>query len=182
MTDQDSDKPYGMLPDEKISQVMIYTPYCLCWGEVVTKEVIRVSTWLRTNAAPDNVLLWKARVLTGQTGAKPVMFPELHIPVSQIIAIHLIPPAQHPLDYDSRDGLRREEPVTVLVGSYRFDGNLLIAQKSNLTKYIEITKEVFSSLYDVDVSYPMLTSMGKLKVPFLLFRYGDSLISSRDNK
>ena len=178
---EDNFTPIAPAADEKLSQVMIYTESSLCWGEVITKEMIRVSTWLRTNAAPDNVLLLNARVLlaNASAAAKPAVFDELHIPANKILAFHLIPPAQDPLDYDPRDGFRRLAPVTALVGSYRFDGKILVAQKADLAKFIEVTKEVFTSLYEVEVSYPMLTSMGKLKVPFLVFRFSEGLLSSR---
>jgi hypothetical protein len=181
MSEQPLTPVYTKAEDEKVSQVMFYTSFSLCWGEVITKELIRVSTWLRTNAAPDNILLWNARVLPIQNSSavKPVFYPEIHLPINTILVYHLLPPAQDPLDYDSRDGMRRLEPVTALVGPYRFDGKLLIAQKSNLTKYIEISKETFSSLYDVEISYPMMTSMGKLKVPFLLFRFSEALLSAK---
>ncbi len=167
--------------DEKISQVMIYTESTLCWGEVVTKEMIRVSTWLRTNAAPDNVLLKNARVLLvhAASAAKPSIFEELHIPTNKILAMHLIPPAQDPLDYDPRDGVRRLYPVTALVGAFRFDGKILVAQKADLTKFIEVSKETYTSLYEVEVSYPMMTSMGILKVPYLLFRFAEGMLSNR---
>jgi hypothetical protein len=181
MTDQTTNRPYDIADDEKLSQVMVYTDYSLCWGEVATKEIVRVSTWLRTNAAPDNMLLYNARCLPSQSSQslKPTGFNELHIPTHHVLAYHLLPPAQDPLDYDPRDGLRRLEPVTVMSGPYRFDGNLLLAQKSNLTKFIEISKEVYTSLYDVEITYPLMASMGKLKVPFLLFRFTDALLSTR---
>ncbi len=169
--------------DEKLSLVMVYTNYLLCWGEVITKEVIRVSTWLRTNAAPDHITLLNARALQVQQSApqKPIGFNEMHIPLEQITAFHLMPPAHDPLDYDQRDGMRKLEPVTVMVGPYRFDGNLQIAQKADLQKYLEVTKEMFTALYDVDITYPMVTASGKLKVPFLIFRFTDALLASSTN-
>lgn len=181
MSDIPNAKPYLLDPEEKSSQVMIYTNSSLCWGEVVTKELIRVSTWLRTNAAPDNILLWNARVLLAQSNAaiKPSQFTELHIPTNQVIAFHLIPPAKDPLDYDPRDGMRKLESVTALVGPFRFDGNILIAEKANLTKYIEVSKETFTSLYEAEISYPMMTGMGKLKVPFLMFRFAEGMLSTK---
>ncbi len=53
--------PLGV--DEKVSQVMAYTDSFLYWGEVITKTVIRVSTWLRTNTAPDYVSLYNGVAL-----------------------------------------------------------------------------------------------------------------------
>lgn len=179
--DQTANSPYELGIDDKVSQIMVYTEHILCWGEVITKEMVRVSTWLRTNAAPDSVLLYNARSLPSQStqALKPQVYPELHIPTHHILAYHLLPPAQDPLDYDPRDGLRKLEPVSVLSGPYRFDGNLSIAQKSNLTKFIEITKETYTSIYDVEITYTMMASMGKLKIPMMLFRFADGILSSR---
>jgi len=180
MSEQTVAYPYPVAEDEKVSKVMVYTSSLLCWGEVVTKDMIRVSTWLRTNAAPDYLTLFQARVLqVHQSSAqKPVLHKELHIPANQILSIHLIPPAQDPPDYDPKDCIRRLVPVTVLVGAFQMDGDLLIAQKSDINKFLEITKETYTSLYNVELTYPLATSAGKLKVPFLIFRLSEALISA----
>jgi len=180
MEDQGNINGNRIADDEKLSLVMVYTNYLLCWGEVITKELIRVSTWLRTNAAPDHITLYNARVLQVQQSApqKPIGYREMHVPLPQITAFHLMPPNHDPLDYDPRDGLRKLEPITVMVGPYKFDGNLLIAEKATVQKYLEVTKETFTSLYDAEITYPMVTTSGKLKVPFLIFRFNDALLAS----
>ena len=179
MNTQSASSAYTIGDDEKVSRVMIYTFSLLCWGDVITKEMIRVSTWLRTNAAPDHVTLLQAKVLQVQQPAqpKPTTYEQLHIPCSQIIAMHLLPPAQDPIDYDPMDGVRHQEPVTLMIGPYQMAGNLLISQKADINKYLEITKESFPSLYDVEISYPMVTSTGKLKVPFLIYRFSKAIFS-----
>jgi hypothetical protein len=100
MTEQTVTYPYPVAEDEKVSKVMVYTSSLLCWGEVVTKDMIRVSTWLRTNAAPDYLTLLQARVLQVHqpSAQKPVLHKELHIPANQILSMHLIPPPQDPTD------------------------------------------------------------------------------------
>jgi len=180
MTTQTNSYPYSVGEDEKVSRVMVYTSSLLCWGDVITKEMIRVSTWLRTNAAPDHLTLLQAKVLQVQQSSqqKPAIYKDLHIPLSQILSFHLIPPAQDPLDYDPKDCIRRLEPVTVLIGPYQMDGNLMIAEKSDINKFLEITKETYSSLYEVEITYPMSTSTGKLKVPFLIYKFSEALFSS----
>ncbi len=180
MNSQTNSNQYTIGEDEKVSRVMVYTSSLLCWGDVITKEMIRVSTWLRTNAAPDHLTLHQAKVLQvqHQSQEKPAVYKDLHIPLSQILSYHLIPPAQDPLDYDPKDCIRRLEPVTILIGPYRMDGNLMIAEKSDINKFLEITKETYSSLYEVEISYPMSTSTGKLKVPFLIYKFSEAMFSS----
>lgn len=44
---------YTLSADEKTALVMIYTHNSLLRGNAVVKESIRVSTWLRTEGAPE---------------------------------------------------------------------------------------------------------------------------------
>lgn len=80
--------------DEKVIPLMVYIPGKLIWGEAIIKEAIRVSTWLRTNVAPEVLALYNAKLLIPSAGAKlkPISHPELSVFVNQIIAYHLIPP------------------------------------------------------------------------------------------
>lgn len=183
MTDQASTPLYTLGPEEKIANVMIYLPEGLCWGEVIVKNQIRVSTWLRTNAAPDTISLFNARYLlvTNAVSTKPILFPEIHIHASQILAIHLVPPARDPLDYDPSEPNRRMEPLTILVGFFRFNGFIRLAGKTTLAKYLEITREQFTPIYDAHVSCLALPSLATIKVPFLLVRQSTSYFATRSS-
>ena len=46
-------------PDEKSTLVMTYTQNMLVRGEVVTRQGVRVSTWLRTQGVPEYIHLFK---------------------------------------------------------------------------------------------------------------------------
>jgi hypothetical protein len=70
MTDSEVGKNYTLEADEKATPVMVYTPKHLVWGEVVTKEVIRLSTWLRTQAAPQYICLHESQMM--YVGGGPV--------------------------------------------------------------------------------------------------------------
>jgi hypothetical protein len=171
MTETAQTPPYTLGSDEKVAQVMAYTASAFYWGEVVVKEMIRVSTWLRTNTAPDRFCLFNARaMLTTGAPTRPMQFSELHIATSQVLMFHMVPPAKDPPDYDPTEPNRYMQPVSLLIGSFRVDGNLRLSTRSNISKFLEITRESFTSVYDARVSNPALPAFGSVAVPYLIVR------------
>ncbi len=164
-------KPYTLSPDEKATPAMVYTPQAMAWGDIVTKAVVRVSTYLRT-LNPDYVSLYDARVLPLRAGEalQPLRFPELHIRTPQVIAFHLLPPADEPPDYDPTEANRKMERITVLLGPFRFDGLARMATTVDLAKFLEITTETFLSLYEVEVTVPGARGLGAVRAPQALIR------------
>ncbi len=171
---------YTLQPDEKATMVMVYTDSYLYWGEVITKERIRVSTWFRTNAAPDNLCIYNGMaLLPGSSGPlKPINYPEVHIPMERVIAFHMLPPSCDPVDYDASESNRKMENVVALVGQFRLDGKLRMATQMNLEKYFEIARETFTALYNVTVSHPGMPQFNLPKVPFVLVRLTETVIAS----
>lgn len=180
MTEAISASPYSVSDDERAVGLMLYTVSTLVWGEVVVKKAIRVSTWLRTNAAPDKLVLYNAKMLlTTTTGnVQPAGFREMIVPVSQINAYHLIPPASDPLDYDPTEPNRMMAPVLVLLGSSRISGSMRMTQQSNLQKYLDVAHESFTPIYDAEIKNFLLPSLGTLKVPYLQVRLEKSIFAS----
>ena len=173
--------PYRLASDEKMNQVMVYTANSLLWGDLVVKSIIRVSTWLRTSAVPDWVTLYNAGLLSTNQGAnaKPVNFVEMHIPVPQIIAFHLIPPAQDPIDFDPTELNRHMEPVNAIFSSFMVKANLRISANATLKKYIELNREAFSGLYDVEVTSLSLQNFGVVKIPYMIVRQANTIFTAR---
>jgi len=136
---------------------------------------------LRTNASPDIVCLYNAKTLTTTTSVtpKPLQFIEMHIANQQILAMHLMPPAKDPLDYDPSEPNRRMDPVTVLVNTFRVDGLMRIAAKSNLAKYLEVTRENFAAIYDAEITCPVMPSLGVMRVPYIIVRMTSSMFAIR---
>lgn len=172
MTQNASTPPYTLAPDEKAAQVMAYTYNNLYWGDVVVKERIRISTWLRTNSAPERITIYNAKAMNVLSGAqvRPIAFSELNLAVPQILAFHLMPPAKDPLDYDPTEPNRKMDPVSVIVSSFRIDGNLRLSSQSSLSKYLEVNREDFTGVYDAKISNTVIPSLGIISVPFLLVR------------
>uniref|UniRef100_A0A7C4PGZ5 Uncharacterized protein n=1 Tax=Anaerolinea thermolimosa TaxID=229919 RepID=A0A7C4PGZ5_9CHLR len=167
--------------DEKSEKIMVYTSTSLYWGEVVVKEVIRVSTWLRTNAAPDRITLYNASgiITTTAVNAKPFHYGELNIPVSQIHAYHLMPPARDPIDFDPTEPNRRMESVTALVSTFMFKGSLRLSANADLKKYLEVTRESFTAIYDAEITNGVIPSLGPISVPFVLVRQDTTTFAKR---
>jgi hypothetical protein len=181
MAEQQNPLPVQLGEDENVTSIMVYTEDYLFWGDVVTKKVIRVSTWLRTNAAPDSVCIYNATAMlpNGSTSIKPTTFSELHLPVGQILCYHILPPAKDPLDYDPREENRRMQDISAIVGQFRMDGQIRMATRIDLKRYLEVSREVFTALYDVSVSHPLMANFNLPKIPFLLVRQTTTAFSIR---
>lgn len=172
---------YELDVNDKVTSVMLYTGINMCWGDLITREQIRVSTWLRTNYAPDHIALHNAKVLFASSGQlKPISYPELYIAVVQINAFHLMPPASEPLDYDPNEPNRKFEPMSALVGHFRFDGFMRMATVSNLQKYLDVTREVFTPIYNVEISNTANAAMGVIRVPYVIVRQERAIFASRN--
>jgi hypothetical protein len=173
--------PVQVGDDENVTSIMVYTENYLYWGEVVTKKAIRVSTWLRTNAAPDSVCIYNAMAMlpVGGSGLKPFNYPELHLPAGQILSYHILPPASDPLDFDPREENRRMEEISAIVGQFRMEGQLRMAMRIDLSRYIEISRETFTALYNVSISHPLLPNFNLPKIPYVLVRQSTTAISLR---
>ena len=169
----------ALAPDEKVTPVTVYTLTGLAVGQLVSKEQIRVSTWLRTTMAPAYLSLYEARFLSlaGRDAGQSLAFTELHVPTSQVIAFHLLPPASDPLDYDPNEPYRKMEPVSVMTGFFRFDGLLRMSTYSNLGAYLDVTKEAFTPIYDVEVYNLAAPSLKAVRASYALIRQEAALFA-----
>jgi len=165
----------------KATPVMAYTQTQFIWGEVISVEAIRVSTWLRTQAVPKFIRFLDAQVLNFGTGGnmKPLHYRDFFLPSAHVLAFHLKPPLQDPLDYDPNEPMRKMEPVTALVGNFRFDGYLRMSTQTNLERFLEVAKEAFVSMYDIQISNLALPALAGLRTPFCLLKMEGVSFSAR---
>jgi hypothetical protein len=160
---------YTLTPEEKTTPVMIYTHDTLVRGEVITKENVRVSSWLRTQGMPEFMHVLKAQVLYFGSGSiKSTTYPEIYVSTATIIGFHLLPPAQDPLDYTEDEKNRILEPVTAHVGSFLFKGKLRISSQTGLSTSLESGRAVWLSIYEVEVTNPYLPQMPPMHVNLIL--------------
>ncbi|MEZ0396768.1 MAG: hypothetical protein ABWK53_10125 [Anaerolineales bacterium] len=162
---------YALAPDEKTTLVMAYTLSMLVRGEVVTKQGVRVSTWLRTDAAPEYVHLVRAQVINFcGSQVKPLNAPEMFLPTEQIVGFHIVPPTQDTIDYDESEKNRIWEPITVLLGAFVIKAKARISAQTGFGVSLVTSRVEWMSLYDAYISSPVLSQMGVLHVPLLIVR------------
>lgn len=172
---------YKLASDEKFTPVMLYLDSHIIWGSVVSKTSIRVSTWLRTNAAPDSLSVYNANVMLSNGAAivKPSTFPELHVKATSVLAMHMIPPQQDPIDYDTTEPNRIMLPITAMISTFHFNGHLRISARSDLKQYMDIARETFTGLYDVEIVNPTISALRPIKVPYALVRQSVTMFALR---
>jgi hypothetical protein len=169
MTDTPSPKP-TLAADEKLTPVMIYTINSLVRANVITKENIRVSIWLRMAGAPEFIHMKNANVLVFGTTLQSQNFTDFFLSTQQVLAFHLLPPANDPIDYDETEMNRKMEPLTVMVGSFRFNGHTRMSTQTDLATHLSIVRSPLLSIYNIEITNPNLQAMGTLKVPFSIVR------------
>ncbi|MBN2387166.1 MAG: hypothetical protein JXB85_09100 [Anaerolineales bacterium] len=161
---------YTLAPDEKATMVMVYSHNALIRGQVVTKENLRVSTWLRTEGAPEYLHILNAQVLLlSGSPFKSLSYSELFFPTGQAIAFHMLPPISDTVDYDPSEQNRMMAPVTILVGTFTIRGHLRISTQTDIGTNLEVGHTIWTSIYDADISNPYLPVV-KLQVPLIIVR------------
>jgi hypothetical protein len=147
----------GLAPDENAVTVMIYTRDMLARGEIIIQENLRASIWLRTQGVPSHIHLFSAdAVLFSGTPPQSLVFSELFVPTVDLIAFHLAPPAQDPLDYDASETNRIMVPVKALVGSFLLSGKVRISTQTDMATALNIAHGTWTSVYDAVITNPHL--------------------------
>lgn len=154
--------------DEKIATVMAYTHHMFVRGEIVIKENLRASIWLRTQSTLNYIHLLKPNVLMF-TGAQPksLSFNEMFLPVKEVIAFHVAPPAEDPAGFDTSELNRVMQFVDLLLGTFVMKGKIRISTQSDLGTNLEVSHGTWMSVYDADVTNMYLPQFN-MRVPMLL--------------
>lgn len=157
-----------LAPDEKTSTVMVYTQSMLIRGDLILRENMRASIWLRTQGVPNFIHLLSAQTVM-LSGSPPKTFTkdEVFVPTPEIIGFHIAPPAQDPLDYDSSELNRRMQPVQVLMSSFILTAKIRISTATDMAASLDVMNTSWLSLYDVDIVNPYLSQFN-VHVPMLL--------------
>jgi hypothetical protein len=154
--------------DEKIATVMVYTNTMLARGEMIARENMRVSIWLRTQGVPNYIHLFKPQVISFTSGTpKTFAFSEMFIPTVEVTAFHLAPPAQDPPDFDSTEQNRVMQPIDVMVGSFVLKGKLRISGQTDVGTSLDVMRTTWLSIYEVQIANPLLPQFN-IQVPMLL--------------
>ena len=158
--------------DEKIALVMVYTPNMLVRGEVIVKESLRVSIWLRTQGVPRYVHILKPQIiLFGGESPKTLQYSEIFVPTVKVLAFHLAPPACEPLDYEEDEANRMMQPVDLVVGTFLMKAKLRISTQTDVATNLDISSTAWMSIYEAAVSNPYLPQFS-VQAPMLLVNPG----------
>ncbi len=169
-------------PDDKTVPVMIYSPQRIIWGNIISRKTIRVSTWLKTEMAPNFLTITDAQIMLFGAGEiiGKMKFPLLHVQKEQIIAYHILSPADESPYFDENIPNRKMEPVTIIAGIYRFDGMLRMAEQTDIYSYLSVQKVNFISVFDVSMTCPLLPSLTGIRVPFAMVNQTWVLIAGKE--
>jgi hypothetical protein len=164
-------------PDEKASTVIMYTQSMLVRGDIILRENMRVSIWLRTQGVPNFIHLFNVHMIQ-IVGASPKTYTknEAFIPTPEIIGFHLAPPAHDPLDYDEGEANRRMESVHILAGTFEMKAKLRISTATDFAASLDVMNANWTSIYDADITNPYLPQL-HMNVPMLLVRPNNIAIS-----
>lgn len=160
---------YTLAPDEKVTTVMLYTNNALVRGELVTKNSARVSIWLRMQGQVHYVHIHKAQVLNfGGPLTKSIAYDEMYVPISQIMAFHLMPPAEEPLDYDPSEPNRAMHDVLLSLGNFSAKGKVRISTHADFATSIEVAHAGWLSVYDAEITTLFVPQFPEFHAPMML--------------
>ena len=149
-----TEKAYTLEAYDKVTPATVYTRDTVLQGEIVTREQVRVSTWLRTPGLGEFVSIYhgSAIVFPGAGSPRIVRFAEHHLPLGAVVAMHITPPETDPVDYDPTEQNRKMMPATALVGPFRIDGSLRVPSHMTLARLLENMRETVIPIYDAVVA------------------------------
>lgn len=172
MTDQEKPPIPLIADDDKLTQVMIYTHSSIIWGQAISKQAIRVNSWLYSEMAPTYIKLYNAQLLMidGSNSQVPHKHSVMHIQTSGIIAFHLMPPFIEGVDYDRDEPNRKLVPTSAYITYFRFDGFFRMAEMTSIDNFLGATKGEYISIYDITMTCPLIPSIKGIKAPMALLR------------
>ena len=162
------EQSYTLAPDEKATQVMIGTTETLMWGNLVTKEAVRMSAYLNT-LADDFVPLHDAKVLflAPKEQRAPVERSSVHIRQEEIL-LFFVMHDEEPLPEETPT--RRYEPVEVITGSFQIEGSLLKAPISDVQNMLLVSKATYMPIYSATVRHVAKSWLGTFSTGFVQVR------------
>jgi hypothetical protein len=160
---------YTLGPDEKATTVMVYSRDKLIHGDLITNKNARVNLWLRTQGAPNYIHLLKPDILSfTSTPPKSLKFEEYFFPTQRVIGFHIAPPGSEALDYDESERNRFMQDVNLILGPFMLKGKVRISTQTDFASNLEVSRMSWFSIYDADISNPLMPGMPVIHVPMLL--------------
>jgi hypothetical protein len=160
---------YELKPNEVKTPVMLYTESSLIHGLVITRDIVRVPIFPRTESVPRYMHLINAQQIHPGDTVKTMKFDELFVPTTEVVGFHVAPNIEVELDYEESEANRHLVPVRALLGSFMLESKIRISMQTELDNSLEVTTTSWLSLYDGSITNPYLPQMN-VKVPMLMVR------------
>jgi hypothetical protein len=146
-----SPKTYTLEPDEKATQVMIGTPDLLIWGDLVTKEHVRIGAFL-TTLAEAFIRLRDVKILFLSPGQQvaPIERPVAFVKYEEVLFFYSM---SEEVPVPEETEVRRLEPVEMLVGSFQIGGMILKSPIATMQNLLLVTKDDYIPMYKVTVRH-----------------------------
>jgi hypothetical protein len=144
-------KSYTLRPDEKASQVMVGTDHALIWGDLVTKEGVRLSVFLNT-LAEDFVPLHDVKILflAPTQQVSPKERASLHVKLEEITLFFVL---DDPEPLPDEPETQRYEPMEVIGGSYHVEGKILKAPMATLENMLLVSRSAYMPVYEATIRH-----------------------------
>jgi hypothetical protein len=146
-----SAKPYTLERDEKATQVMVGTPDMLVWGDLISKEHLRLVGFMNT-LAEDFVPLHDVKILflapTQQTA--PVSKATALIKLEEILFFNVMADTE-PIPEETEN--RRLEPLGAILGSFQIEGSILKSPIATLDRLLLVSKDEYMPIYKATISH-----------------------------
>jgi hypothetical protein len=145
-----SEKRYDLQDDEQDTPVVVCTPRCMIWGDLVTKKAVRVTNFLNV-LAEDFVPIWDAKLLylNGERTTEPLRRLVAYVKLQEILVFFS---TQELEALPEETDLRRYEPVSLVVGDFQIDAEMLKSPMSEMSALLIVTKDPFMPFYRASVS------------------------------
>lgn len=146
-----SNKTYTLDPGEKATQVMAGTMDLLVWGDLLTREQVRVSMFLNT-LAEDYVELRDVHVLflTPAERVAPAAKSRIYVKQEEILIFYAMADTE-PLPEETET--RRLHPLELFVGPYQIQGSIMKAPVAEMLQMLLVAKEAYMPVWQATIRH-----------------------------
>jgi hypothetical protein len=168
---------YALSSEEKTTQVMVGTPDMLLWGDLITKQQVRMSIYLNT-LAEDFIPLHRIKMLFMAPAQQvaPVEVPTIFVKQEEIL-LFLAMHDTEPLPDETET--RKYGPIEVFVGSYHIEGQLLKSPFSTLENMLMVSRAVYLPIYEATVRHVAKPWLGTFSATLVQVRRDRLIVCER---
>ena len=170
-------KTYTLEPGQKATQVMVGSADMLIWGDLITREQVRISAFINT-LAEDFVPLHDPKLLflVPVQQVPPVQRSSAHVKLEEILFFYSM---GEPDPIPEESETRRYEPIEILLGSYQIEGSILKSPIADLHTMLLVAKETYIPIYQATIRHVAKPWLGTLSTNLVQVRMGRMILTVR---